>query len=362
MFTIHKNWQRKAHYRVRSHWRSAGFTLVELLVVIAIIGMLVGLLLPAINGAIESARRAACANNMKQIVLAAHTYETQLHQYPLNWGQVSSPGYPTTSNPGTSAVGLSWMTGILPNLDNGPLYNQVMFGPTINIGYSNGTYNNLAVSQTDVPTFHCPSDRGFAASPGLPMITGAAVTNYKAVAGSNWMGCNVAGLSSLSITGTRGRNANSNDGIDHGNGVICRGGANAQGGAPYLTGNMDLRDGASKTFFLGESLPEYCPYSAWFWFDGSTATCGVPLNWYHTPGVPQATFQAASSWSANYGFMSRHRSGANFAMCDGSVTYINELMTSDTTTVVNPTGMQIYQGLATIDGNEAVSAPQSWPP
>ena len=46
-----------------------------------------------------------------------------------------------------------------------------------------------------------------------------------------------------------------------------------------MTANMDIRDGASKTFLAGEAVPEYCGWSLWFWFDGSTATCGIPLNY-----------------------------------------------------------------------------------
>ena len=60
--------------------------------------------------------------------------------------------------------------------------------------------------------------------------------------------------------------------------------------------------------------------------------------------------------------MSRHPGGANFAMCDGSVRFINELMCQDPNAYSGYTGMAIYQGLATIDGNEAVSVPSSWPP
>ena len=110
-----------------------------------------------------------------------------------------------------------------------------------------------------------------------------------------------------------------------------------------MTRSVDIRDGASMTFLVGEALPTWCLWSAWFWFDGSTATCGLPLN-YRIPGVSSDTSRA--TWQVNYGFMSRHKSGANFGMCDGSATYINELI--DTAT---------YQALATIDGGEQVQLP-----
>ena len=107
---------------------------------------------------------------------------------------------------------------------------------------------------------------------------------------------------------------------------------------------MDIRDGASKTFLAGESVPEWCGWSLWFWFDGSTATCGIPLN-LSTVSRSDAGKQLANNWQDSYGFMSRHKGGANFAACDGSVHYIHEQI-----------DLQVYQALATIDGNEPVTA------
>ena len=91
----------------------------------------------------------------------------------------------------------------------------------------------------------------------------------------------------------------------------------------YPTTNMDIRDGASKTFLAGEAVPAWCGWSLWYWFDGSTATCGIPLN-YRIPG--KAPDDNSADWKDTYGFMSRHPGGANFAMCDGSVSFINELI------------------------------------
>src|SRR5208283_4254889 len=81
---------------VRPIRSNAGFTLVELLVVISIIGVLVGLLLPAVNAAREAGRRSACSNNMRQIGQATTQYETTQRQYPLNWGTVAKVGTPST--------------------------------------------------------------------------------------------------------------------------------------------------------------------------------------------------------------------------------------------------------------------------
>ncbi len=311
----------------------AGFTLVELLVVITIIGILMGLTLPAVMSAIESARRISCANNMRQVALALNTYETTQKQYPLNWGVVSTVGVPTNGTQG-AAVGVSWMAAILPNIDQTPLYNTILLGAAVGYQDSNG-YSNLQALATPINTYLCPSDtqRGTIGNQALGSGT-FGTTNYKACAGSNWPGSG----SLPAVTWNVGRNNGSSDGVDHGNGVICRGGATTPGGAPIMTSNMDIRDGATKTFLVGEAVPAWCAWSLWFWFDGSTATCGIPLN-YTVPNIkPDLNF---NDWADTYSFMSRHRGGANFAMCDNSGCFIANLIDTN-----------LYHALATIDGNE----------
>ncbi len=350
-----------------------GFTLVELLVVIAIIGTLMGLLLPAVQAAIEAGRRASCLNNIKQIALAATQYETSVKKYPPNWGVVTSAGTSGTSpsslgtsgiptqGVGTGTVGVSWLTSLLPNLDQGSLYyatslSQPGLVKTISssatfysVGYVNSAMgiDNLTVLKSPVSTFLCPSDtqRGTIANQLLDSSNSLlyATTNYKACAGSNWVASYVNGTAGPPVTWPRGRNKYSLDGLDHGNGVICRGGGTAAGGSPIPTANQDIPDGASKTFLIGEAVPEWCGWSLWFWFEGSTATCGIPLNCRVSGTLPQSN---STDWQHNYSFMSRHKSGANFAMCDGSANYVNEQI-----------DMTVYQGLATIDGNETVSLP-----
>ena len=352
------NWKRRRAAQARPNQRRAGFTLVELLVVISIIGILVGLLLPAVNAAREAGRRSACSNNMHQIGLAVSTYETSLRQYPTNWGVVSSVGTPSPSVNATSSgpIGVSWLTAILPNLDSGSIYNQTSLSqpglaagpPAIKnfyaVGYQNSSagIDNLQALSTSVSTFRCPSDTSTAAQQMLTASPAPALTNYKACAGSNWTAWSEGGVSGTAITGARGRNSGSSDGVDHGNGVICRGGATTAGGAPTVTTNSDLRDGASKTILLGEAVPAWSGWSVWFWFDGSTASCGLPLN-VRIPGTKPDSL--AGIWQVSYGFASRHPGGANFAGCDYSVHYISEQIDS-----------QVYQDLATIDGNETVTA------
>ena len=96
--------------------------------------------------------------------------------------------------------------------------------------------------------------------------------------------------------------------------------------APIMTGNMDIHDGASETILLGECVPEWCGWSLWFWFDSSTATCGVPLN-YQISGVPLAS--NSGDWRDTFGFASRHAGGAKFAGCDASTHFLSSTIDPD---------------------------------
>src|SRR4051812_42101799 len=99
--------------------KKSGFTLVELLVVIAIIGVLVALLLPAIQAAREAARRTACTNNLKQIALALLAYHDSHGQFPLGAYSAVQEDHLAEED------GLGWATQILPQLDEHPLYDKI---------------------------------------------------------------------------------------------------------------------------------------------------------------------------------------------------------------------------------------------
>jgi len=133
------------------------FTLVELLVVIAIVGILVGMLLPAVQAVREAARRTKCANNMRQIALAVHNYESSHQKFPVNQigpGTLDAIG-------GYSAGYYSWLVPLLPNLEQGNLYDS--FALTQNNGDGNSyklseSHANAVAAGTLVKTFVCPSD------------------------------------------------------------------------------------------------------------------------------------------------------------------------------------------------------------
>src|SRR5262245_28491342 len=132
-----------------SNHRSRGFTLIELLVVIAIIAVLIALLLPAVQSAREAARRSQCVNNLKQLGLAMQNYHDIVGTFPparkgCCWG--------------------TWNIFVLPNIEQGPLYNSWnTFGN--NNGGPDGTHRyfgavNVTVADTIISTFLCPSDGG----------------------------------------------------------------------------------------------------------------------------------------------------------------------------------------------------------
>ena len=201
-----------------------------------------------------------------------------------------------------------------------------------------------------VSAFHCPSDYHGGTMNTQAIFSmadfGVGVTNYKACAGSNW---NFSDFRTRKLdrkspahpNGYGGRNAAEYDGLDHGDGVICRGMGPAPGGAPIKTAARDIRDGLSHTFLVGEAVPEWCNWSVWYWWNGSTATCGIPLN-FKRPGVLREHNRGNDQ--ETYSFMSRHPRGANFGMCDGSVIFIP-----------NDIDIEVYRGRATIDGGEVIT-------
>jgi prepilin-type N-terminal cleavage/methylation domain-containing protein/prepilin-type processing-associated H-X9-DG protein len=133
--------------------RRSGFTLIELLVVIAIIGVLIALLLPAVQSAREAARRAQCTNNLKQIGLALHNYHSAVGAFPMgNARAYEAPGVVTDW--GT----FSALAMLLPYLEQAPVYSSCNF--SWNIWYGWGDPINRTVWNTKIDAFMCPSDGG----------------------------------------------------------------------------------------------------------------------------------------------------------------------------------------------------------
>ncbi len=179
-----------------------GFTLVELLVVIAIIGVMVGLLLPAVQAAREAARRMSCGNNFKQIGLGLHNYHAAYNKLPMQMGGTVRPGFDWyTANETSNQLSLGWLVGLIPFIEQQALWEQISnpnsvdlstpgiprtrpwpaMGPTItdenNVPVIVNTRNTAYQPwMTEVATLRCPSDPGV----GLPAM---GRTNYAACLG-----------------------------------------------------------------------------------------------------------------------------------------------------------------------------------
>ena len=221
--------------------RCSGFTLVELLVVIAIIGVLVGLLLPAVQSAREAARRSSCSNNLKQIGLTIHNYHDTRNRFPE--GRVRSE-YKNTGAP-WNTENISWMARVLPFMEEQALYDAIDF--ELSPGW--GGVNNAAM-KNKVATFRCPSDagngrvawvapNGAKVRGGVPDVNrfGQGQTNYLANAGA-----------ALQL-GTRARD-NQSRGV-----VFSHRYRGAQGSVAGDPGKFDMAsctDGTSKTIWVSE--------------------------------------------------------------------------------------------------------------
>lgn len=163
---------------VRSGELRFGFTLVELLVVIAIIGILVGLLLPAVQAAREAARRVQCTNNLKQIGIAIHNYESAHRRFPSGYVSYSTrtgrgPGW-AAIDPGTwdAAPGWGWAALLLPFLEQGNISNAAAADRAI------WDAANRELVQTTIPVYLCPSSSGPTDAFVVQNETGGALTRY----------------------------------------------------------------------------------------------------------------------------------------------------------------------------------------
>ncbi|HVX12381.1 MAG TPA: DUF1559 domain-containing protein [Pirellulales bacterium] len=186
--------------RARSHSRPGrprGFTLVELLVVIAIIGILIALLLPAVQAAREAARRSQCNNNLKQIGLGLQTYADINKYFPPDglWGQFPSSNFAASSATSQTAYHFPWTVSILPQIEQAPLYAAInkrfaLWGQSQQYGVGSAVISPPAyfgyIQQQQIPPYRCPSDNTFNGPLDLPAFM--MWTNYAGSIGVGFYG------------------------------------------------------------------------------------------------------------------------------------------------------------------------------
>jgi prepilin-type N-terminal cleavage/methylation domain-containing protein/prepilin-type processing-associated H-X9-DG protein len=307
-----------------------GFTLVELLVVIAVIGVLVALLLPAVQQAREAARRTACRSHLRNLGIALHNYHDAYGAFPFGFNEHET----------------LWSAMVLPQLEQGVLYDTLIFqesGP----GQWDADSANERAACTLIPVFRCPSmavPEHIDDNPSGSVMEGRVPICYRACSGANGWSDAAATIPADAPPGAVALDNLRLDGIFFGASRIRL---------------ADVIDGSTNTVLLGESYTD--PFYAkdgqsmdyWqlgapetgTWYsggDGGTefsegiGSTGPPMNSRLDLAVPGAVMEVS--------FGSYHAGGAMFGLADGSVRFLSQSI-----------NLRVYRALGSRHGQEVVS-------
>jgi prepilin-type N-terminal cleavage/methylation domain-containing protein len=294
------------------------FTLVELLVVIAIIGVLVALLLPAVQAAREAARRSQCANNLKQLGIAIHNYHDTFNWLPpgavFHGGATTAPNGQPINHRGSIHIRL------LPYIEQQPLYSMYdMNTGTDGQMLPNGRWLNGEL----VPTYVCPSDGRNRRTNANP--NGVQAANYYPNMGpssaiSNSGSCSCPLYPTFQSFNRPGNNTDANRPA----------GPFTRNGWTYQSRLSEIEDGTSNTIFMGE-VRSFCSghvMAGWAHSNKWGGFTQIPINFDTCRTLAEATAagmtpcNANCNWNAEVGFKSLHPGGAQFVLGDGSVRFI----------------------------------------
>ena len=337
--------------------RRRGFTLVELLVVIAIIGILIGMLLPAVQQVREAARRIDCSNKMRQLALAMHNYQSSFERFPpgissrnLSLNYSGNSGFSNAEAVADSAIfshGMNWGSIILPQIE---LENQ--YDPLFRLSdrfnaprwWEGGGGTDHA--QTVHALFQCPSDE--MGEINTVRANSHAKSNYVGILGNRLSRDlnQVTNLNQISSTQSGGVSTNVERFALEFPGILF---VNSE------TSFNDIRDGASNTFLLSERD------GAFMGIDpggasrtrGASTWCGANRSgWMNqclapTTSDPNHTINSAVVGNSErwYAVSSQHPGGANFARGDGSTEFIADTISGE-----------IYEALGTKNGGEIANS------
>jgi len=293
-----------------------GFSLVELLVVIAIIALLIGLLVPAVSGARESARRIQCTNNLKQLGIAAQEYEAANGVFPASIEDVDQ----TTD----AEANWGWSARLLPQLELQTLYDGLLVDVypmnDMRVGTTNSLYDSFRkAAQQPISTFLCPS--GVAQDDGAKSRdkwfepksydSAFAASNYAACFGPNGTNIGwawVAPVNPIQIATSR------------------------RAPMPAVRGHTAaaITDGLSNTFMAGEVFARFTPTTMnkywtakWIGVEKAPGNGGHGTAAARTVGVP---LNALPGSNMPISFGSAHPGGAGFLYCDGSTRFIDDII------------------------------------
>ena len=284
-----------------SIFKRRAFTLVELLVVIAIIGILVSLLLPAVQMAREAARRIQCSNNVRQLGLATHNYESAYKRLPSGWVSNGTSGEP----------GWGWSAALLPFMEGNNVANKIDW----RIAIDNGIHDEIRT--TVIPIFTCPSDP----SPNIFEIGEEGGPGPLADDGDKLFRISKSNYVAMFGTFELEDAPYSGDGMYYGNSKLKF---------------RDVTDGLSNTIMVGERSGQLgsslwqgnIPLAA----ESFARIVGVAD---HVPNSPVGHFED---------FRSYHTAGANFMRADGSVQWLPQTIDEDT-----------YRAMASRSGGETAT-------
>lgn len=317
---------RQARWRRKS---SRAFTLVELLVVIAIVGILIALLLPAVQSARESGRRASCGNNLHQIGLAAQNYLSELQSFPS-----AADTHAWAASPSTPWTFFRWsaLAKLTPYLEDKSVYRLLDMSVPLYDASFNVTPQNTAAVATVVPTFLCPSDRFLIVSQQF------APTNYMACAGTGINGGSPLSADGICYVNSQTRPEQITAGLSHtallSESVL----GNASGSGSQNDFTVDYR------FTLATPLSDAdcANTNQWNVSDGrgfawasGEFRCAL-YNHYYLPNqaipdcIGSSLFGGLESQYTAFGFRtarSRHPGGVNLVMADGSLNFIDNDIT-----------------------------------